>query len=132
MFQMRLELVPIAVSDVDRAKRFYVDQLGFELDHDIRPADYGIDVPASVRSLQLTPPGSACSILIVSHFPETELPPGSAFGLHLCVDDIEEAHKSLSEKGVEVGKISEAAGALHAAFCDPDGNEFWLQQKPKG
>ena len=48
------------------------------------------------------------------------------------MDDIEEAHKSLSEKGVEVGKISEAAGALHAAFCDPDGNEFWLQQKPKG
>ncbi len=127
---MRLELIPIAVTDVDRAKRFYVEQLGFNLDHDIRPADYGIDVPESVRSLQVTPPGSACSLLVVSHFPAAELPPGAAFGLHLCVDDIEEARRELSANGVETGEVLEAAGALHSAFRDPDGNEFWLQQKP--
>ncbi len=130
MVEMRLELVPIAVTDVDRAKRFYVEQLGFNLDHDMRPADYGIDVPPSVRSLQVTPPGSACSLLIVSHFPESELPAGSAFGLHLCVSDIEEARAMLTANGIEVGEVLEAAGALHAAFRDPDGNEFWLQQKP--
>ena len=88
MFDMRLELVPIAVTDVDRAKRFYVDQVGFNLDFDFRPADSGIDVPKSVRTLQLTPPGSDCSILVVTHFPESKLPPASAFGLHLCVEDI--------------------------------------------
>jgi catechol 2,3-dioxygenase-like lactoylglutathione lyase family enzyme len=131
MFEMKLELVPVAVSDVDKAKRFYVEQVGFNLDYDFRPADHGIDVPGTVRSLQLTPPGSTCSILVVSHFPESEIPPGSAFGLHLCVDDIHEASKQLSDKGVEVGDVVEAAGALHAAFRDPDGNEFWLQQKPK-
>jgi catechol 2,3-dioxygenase-like lactoylglutathione lyase family enzyme len=130
MFEMRLELIPIAVTDIDRAKRFYVDQVGFNLDFDFRPADHGIGVSDSIRTLQLTPPGSECSILVVTHFPEAELPPGSAFGLHLCVDDIEEARKTLSEKGVEVGEVVEAAGALHAAFRDPDGNEFWLQQKP--
>ncbi len=130
MFDMKLELVPIAVSDVERAKRFYVDQLGFNLDYDFRPSDHGIDVPESVRTLQLTPPGSACSLLVVSHFPESELPPGSAFGLHLCVDDIQEARRALAEAGVEVGEIVEGGGALHAAFRDPDGNEFWLQQKP--
>ena len=130
MFDMRLELIPVAVTDVDRAKRFYVDQVGFNLDFDFRPADHGIDVPETVRSLQLTPPGSDCSILVVSHFPEAELPPGSAFGLHLCVNDIDEARRALSEKGVEVGDVVEAAGALHAVFRDPDGNEFWLQQNP--
>ena len=130
MFEMKLELVPIAVTDVERAKRFYVDRLGFNLDYDFRPADHGIDVSESVRTLQLTPPGSACSILVVSHFPKTELPPGSAFGLHLCVEDIEQARTELLEAGVEVGDVLEAAGALHAAFRDPDGNEFWLQQKP--
>ena len=130
MFDMRLELIPIAVTDIDRAKRFYVDQVGFNLDFDFRPSDHGIDVPEAVRTLQLTPPGSACSILVVTHFPESELPPGSAFGLHLCVENIEDARYTLTENGVEVGEVVEAAGALHAAFRDPDGNEFWLQQKP--
>ncbi len=130
MFQMKLELIPVAVTDVDRAKRFYVDQLGFRLDHDMRPADYGVDVPATVRSLQVTPPGSACSLLIVNHFPEAELPAGSAFGLHLCVDDIDVARHHLSAQGIEVGEVVELAGAKHAVFRDPDGNEFWFQQKP--
>jgi catechol 2,3-dioxygenase-like lactoylglutathione lyase family enzyme len=127
---MKLEMIPISVTDVDRAKRFYVDQVGFNVDYDFRPADHGIDVASTVRVLQLTPPGSACSILVVSHFPESDLPPGSAFGIHLCVLDIHEAREELLSRGVEVGDVREAAGALHAAFRDPDGNEFWLQQKP--
>ena len=130
MSEMKLEMIPISVTDVDRAKRFYVDQVGFNVDYDFRPADHGIDVASTVRALQLTPPGSACSILVVSHFPESDLPPGSAFGIHLCVLDIHEAREELLRRGVEVGDVREAAGALHAAFRDPDGNEFWLQQKP--
>jgi catechol 2,3-dioxygenase-like lactoylglutathione lyase family enzyme len=130
MAEMRLEMIPVSVSDVDRAEEFYVDKLGFEVDYDFRPADHGLDVASSVRALQLTPPGSACSILVVSHFPASELPPGSAFGIHLCVSDIHETRAELLGRGVEVGEVVEAAGALHAAFRDPDGNEFWLQQKP--
>ncbi len=126
MSEMKLEMIPISVSDVDRAKHFYVDQVGFNVDYDFCPADHGIDVAPTVRALQLTPPGSACSILVVSHFPETDLPLGSAFGIHLCVHDIHEAREELLGRGVEVGDIVEAAGALHAAFRDPDGNEFWL------
>ena len=131
MIEMKLEMIPVSVTDVDRAKQFYVEKVGFVVDHDFRPADHGLDVPQTVRALQLTPPGSACSILIVSHYPESELPPGSAFGIHLCVKDIREARNELLTRGVEVGNLVEGAGALHAAFRDPDGNEFWLQQKPK-
>src|SRR3954469_7050815 len=94
----KLELVAIPVSDVDRAKAFYVDQLGFNADHDHRVSD-------DVRFVQLTPPGSHCSISIGEGLVET--PPGSAQGLQLVVDDIQAAHAELSSRGVPVSRVQE-------------------------
>jgi predicted enzyme related to lactoylglutathione lyase len=117
---MRLELVPIPVTDVDRAKAFYAEQAGFEAEHDHRMGE-------EIRFVQLTPPGSACSILIGTGV--TSAPPGSADGMLLVVDDIDVARAELVDRGVEVGEVQDMDwGARHASFEDPDGNSWQLQQ----
>ncbi|MEW1658731.1 VOC family protein [Streptomyces sp. NPDC093707] len=122
----RLELIPLPVADVDRAKAFYADRLGFKVDLDFSPNE-------AFRVVQLTPPGSACSISIGSGIVGT--PPGSVQGLHLVVDDIHAARAELVGNGVEVAEV-EAMGApgkpavSYAAFTDPDGNGWTLQQLP--
>lgn len=117
---MKLELVPVPVSDVDRAKAFYADQAGFHLDHDH-------DLGETVRFVQLTPPGSACSIVIGRGI--TSSPPGSAQGLLLVVTDIDAARADLVGRGVEVSEVhDEPWGSRHAYFTDPDRNSWQLQQ----
>ena len=117
---MKLELVPIPVSDVDRAKAFYADQLGFNADHDHRLSD-------EVRFVQLTPPGSACSIVIGDGI--TKSAPGSAQGVLLVVSDIDVARGELVQRGVEISEVQDTEwGARHAYFNDPDGNSWQLQQ----
>ncbi len=121
---MKLELVPIPVTDVDRAKAFYVEQLGFVADVDVRPAD-------GVRVVQLTPPGSACSIGIGTGLPVYEAPPGSVRGLHLVVADIDRARAELVERGVDVDAVVDVGGGVrYAGFADPDGNSLTLQEMP--
>ena len=121
---MKLELVPIPVADVDRAKAFYAEQLGFVVDVDVRPAN-------GVRVVQLTPPGSACSIGFGTGLPVYDAPPGSVRGLHLVVDDIEQARAELVGRGVEVGAVEDVGGGVrYAAFTDPDGNSLTLQEMP--
>lgn len=118
--EMKLELVPVPVSDVDRAKAFYVDRVGFHADHDHTLSE-------SLRFVQLTPPGSACSITIGTGI--TSSPPGSAQGLLLVVSDIDDARAELAERGVEISEVrAEEWGARHAYFQDPDGNSWQLQQ----
>ncbi len=120
---MKLELVPVPVTDVDRAKAFYADKVGFNLDVDVRPAD-------TVRIVQLSPPGSACSILLSTGLAEiSEMPPGSVKGLHLVVADIEAARRELLDRGVEVAPINDVGGGVrYAHFADPDGNTLTLQE----
>ena len=123
---MKLELVPIPVSDVDRAKEFYSAKLGFTVDLDQRFGD-------KFRVVQLTPPGSACSICIGTGVVDT--PPGSVQGLHLVVSDIHASRAWLLDRGVEIAEV-ETMGApgkpavSYAAFTDPDGNGWTLQQLP--
>ncbi|MGZ8601806.1 MAG: glyoxalase superfamily protein [Actinomycetota bacterium] len=114
----RLELVIVPVSDVDRAKAFYSEQAGFHLDHDHT-------VNEQVRFVQLTPPGSACSIAIGSGL--TEAAPGSVAGLQLVVDDIEEARTDLMSRGVEVSEVSDFPWGRFVFFSDPDGNAWNVQ-----
>ncbi len=118
-----LELVPVPVSDVDRAKAFYTDQLGFTLDVDVRPAE-------GVRVVQLTPPGSACSITLTEGLPFLDMPVGTLRGLHLVVSDIEQARADLIKRGVEVGEVQDMGGVYYAAISDPDGNTWTLQHMP--
>jgi predicted enzyme related to lactoylglutathione lyase len=121
---MKLELVPIPVADVDRAKAFYADRLGFVVDVDVRPAD-------GVRVVQLTPPGSSCSIGLGTGLPVYEAPPGSVRGLHLVVTDIEAARAELVGRGVDVGAVTDVGGGvLYASLEDPDGNSLTLQEMP--
>lgn len=121
---MKLELVPIPVADVDRAKAFYIDRLGFVADIDVRPAD-------GVRVVQLTPPGSACSIGIGTGLPVYGAPPGSVRGLHLVVADIERARAELVDRGVDVSDVVDVGGGVrYAGFEDPDGNSLTLQEMP--
>jgi predicted enzyme related to lactoylglutathione lyase len=120
--EMKLELVPIPVTDVDRAKAFYSDRLGFVADVDVRPMD-------GVRVVQLTPPGSACSIGFGTGVPAYEGAPGSVRGLHLVVDDIEKARAELIDRGVEMGDIQDVGGGVkYSGFTDPDGNSWTLQE----
>ncbi|MFC5006453.1 VOC family protein [Dactylosporangium cerinum] len=123
---MRLELVPVPVSDVDRALAFYVDLLGFNLDHDVQPPGTG------ARITQLTPPGSACSILLYKDLPGLDLPVGTLRGLHLVVTDIHKAREALLARGVEVGGVDDLGGVYYVAFADPDGNTWLLQEMPPG
>ncbi len=119
--QMRLELVPLPCTDVDRNKAFYVDQVGFVLDHDVQPGN-------GMRVVQLTPPGSACSIVIGIGTSDPEA--GRVLGLHLVVDDIAEVRDALAGRGVEVGPLRDMGGVTYASFSDPDGNSWELQQIP--
>jgi catechol 2,3-dioxygenase-like lactoylglutathione lyase family enzyme len=122
--KMKLELVPVPVADVDRAKAFYVDKAGFHADLDVRPN-------ATVRIVQLTPPESACSIVLSTGLPALDMPPGSLRGLHLVVGDIISARRALIERGVLVGEVEEHdQGVKYAAFSDPDGNTWTLQEMP--
>ena len=121
---MLLELVPIPVADVDRAKAVYAERLGFAVDVDVRPAD-------GVRVVQLTPPGSGCSIGLGTGLAAYEATPGSVRGLHLVVADIEQARAELVGRGVEVGAVQDVGGGvLYAGFEDPDGNSWTLQHMP--
>jgi catechol 2,3-dioxygenase-like lactoylglutathione lyase family enzyme len=118
-----LELVPVPVSDIDRGKAFYAERLGFHMDVDVRPAD-------GVRVVQLTPPGSACSITLTTGIPSLDMPAGSLRGLHLVVSDIEEARAALLGRGTEVGPVEDLGGVFYASFADPDGNTWTLQHMP--
>ena len=124
---MKLELVPVPVTDVDRAKAFYAESLGFDVDLDVHA---GTDqrVEGGTRVVQLTPPGSACSIAIGIGILNT--PPGSVQALHLVVSDIDAARAELAGRGVEVGEVQDLGGVLYASFSDPDGNGWTLQQLP--
>jgi predicted enzyme related to lactoylglutathione lyase len=118
-----LELVPVPVSDIDRAKTFYADRLGFHVDVDVRPMD-------GVRIVQLTPPGSACSITLAEGIPWLDMPVGTLRGLHLVVSDIEEAREALIQRGTAVGPVEDVGGVFYASFADPDGNTWTLQHMP--
>jgi catechol 2,3-dioxygenase-like lactoylglutathione lyase family enzyme len=117
----KLELIAVPVSDVDRAKAFYIDQAGFVADHDHTVSD-------EIRFVQLTPPGSACSIAIGKGV--TDAVPGSIQGLQLVVGDIAAAHKELLDRGVEVGEVQEFPWGSFVFFRDPDGNGWSVQQLP--
>jgi catechol 2,3-dioxygenase-like lactoylglutathione lyase family enzyme len=117
----KLELVAVPVSDVDRAKDFYTRQVGFNADHDHQVSD-------EVRFVQLTPPGSACSIAIGTGLTQAE--PGSVQGLQLVVPDIEAARAELVERGVEVGDVQVFPWGSFVFFRDPDGNAWSVQQIP--
>jgi catechol 2,3-dioxygenase-like lactoylglutathione lyase family enzyme len=117
----KLELVAVPVSDVDRAKSFYTEQLGFHADHDHQ-------VDEHVRFVQLTPPGSACSIAIGTGI--TDAAPGSVQGLQVVVADIEAAHRHLQEHGVQASDIQDFPWGRFVFFSDPDGNGWALQAIP--
>jgi len=121
--RMSLELVPLPTKDVDRAKAFYVDRVGFGLDHDVRPGN-------GMRVVQLTPPGSACSIVIGVGMTDPDDPP--VRGLHLVVPDIAAVREHLVERGVEVSEVNDLGGIKYAHFADPDGNSWALQEIPPG
>jgi predicted enzyme related to lactoylglutathione lyase len=118
-----LELVPVPVTDLDRAKAFYADQAGFQLDVDVTPAE-------GVRVVQLTPPGSFCSITLTEGLSTLDMPAGTLRGLHLVVADIEAARSELIGRGVEVGPVEDLGGVYYAYFADPDGNTWALQHMP--
>jgi predicted enzyme related to lactoylglutathione lyase len=128
----KLEVVVVPVTDVDRAKRFYSEQVGFAVDHDTRLSD-------EMRVVQLTPPGSACSIVVGTGI--IDMPPGSVKGLQLVVSDIEVARAELVERGVEASQIQHYEGPVlidgrggdwnsFVFFSDPDGNGWVVQEHP--
>jgi catechol 2,3-dioxygenase-like lactoylglutathione lyase family enzyme len=117
----KLELVAIPVANVDRAKAFYTEKAGFNADHDHQVSD-------EIRFVQLTPPGSACSIALGTGIIDT--PPGSVQGLQLVVSDIEAARAELAERGVEVSEVQNFDWGSFVFFSDPDGNGWSVQQLP--
>jgi predicted enzyme related to lactoylglutathione lyase len=117
----KLELVAVPVSDVDRAKDFYADRVGFALDHDHTVSD-------DVRFVQLTPPGSACSIALGRGIVDT--PPGSLQGMQLVVTDVDAARAELVGRGVEVGEVQTFPWGRFVFFADPDGNGWAVQEIP--
>jgi predicted enzyme related to lactoylglutathione lyase len=117
----KLELVAIPVSDVDRAKAFYAEKIGFDVDHDHT-------VGEDLRFVQLTPPGSACSIAFGKGLVEAE--PGSVKGMQLVVDDVEAARAELVERGAGVSDVQDFPWGRFVFFSDPDGNEWAIQQLP--
>jgi predicted enzyme related to lactoylglutathione lyase len=119
---MKLELVAVPVTDVDRAKAFYVDQVGFNADHDYQ-------VSESLRFVQLTPPGSACSIVMGTGI--TDMPPGSQRGLQMVVSDAEAARRQLIDRGVQASDVDVQPWGSFVTFSDPDGNAWSLQQLPE-
>ena len=118
---MKIELVAIPVTDVDRAKAFYVDQVGFNADHDQQ-------VNPELRFVQLTSPGSACSIYIGTGL--TEMAPGSQKGLQVVVEDVAAVREQLMSKGVETGEVDVQSWGSFIYFSDPDGNTWSVQQLP--
>jgi predicted enzyme related to lactoylglutathione lyase len=121
LVEWRLELVQVPVSDVDRAKAFYTERAGFNADHDHRVSD-------EIRFVQLTPPGSECSIALGTGL--SGMQPGSAQGLQLVVSDIGAARAELVERGVEVSEVQEFDWGSFVFFSDPDGNSWAVQQIP--
>ena len=126
--ELRLEVVQVPVTDVDRAKAFYTERAGFHVDHDTW-------VGEARRVVQLTPPGSACSIVIGVGL--TEMEPGSLEGLQLVTGDMDAARSGLVERGVEMGEVVELGrpgrpGFKFSSFADPDGNRWVLQEIPAG
>ena len=119
--QMKLEVVHVPVSDVDRAKAFYTEQIGFNADHDHQVND-------ELRFVQLTPPGSACSIAIGTGL--TQMQPGSIEGLMMVVPDVQAARDELMQRGTEVSEIDVQPWGSFVYFSDPDGNSWVLQQLP--
>src|SRR5256885_10616090 len=119
---MKLELVPVPVTDIDRAKAFYVDQVGFHADHDHQ-------VTPDLRFVQLTPPGSACSIVIGKGI--TQMAPGSQKGLQVVVDDVEAVREALVGRGVETSAVEVQPWGSVIYFSDPDGNTWAVQQIPQ-
>jgi predicted enzyme related to lactoylglutathione lyase len=115
----KIELVAIPVTDVDRAKAFYTEQAGFNADHDHAVSD-------EIRFVQLTPPGSACSITIGKGV--TDAPPGSVKGMQMVVSDIEAAHAELASRGVDVSDVQDFPWGSFVFFSDPDGNAWAVQQ----
>ncbi|MBV9281059.1 MAG: glyoxalase [Chloroflexi bacterium] len=121
--EVRLELVPIPVSEVDRAKAFY-EQAGFALLVDVQPVE-------GMRVVQFTPPGSACSIVFGTGMQEiSDMRPGTIKGLHLVVADMDTARSALIQRGLDVGEITDLGGVKYAGFSDPDGNLWMLQEFP--
>jgi catechol 2,3-dioxygenase-like lactoylglutathione lyase family enzyme len=119
---MRLELVPLPTRDVDRSKEFYVERVGFNVDHDVEPGN-------GMRVVQLTPPGSACSIVVGVGISDPDAP--RVLNLHLVVDDVEEARAQLASNGVQMSPVSDMGGVKYAFFSDPDGNSWALQEIPR-
>jgi catechol 2,3-dioxygenase-like lactoylglutathione lyase family enzyme len=117
----KIELVPIPVTDVDRAKAFYVDQVGFNADHDHQ-------VNADLRFVQLTPPGSACSVVMGTGI--TDMAPGSQHGVQMVVADVAAAREALLSKNVAASEIDVQPWGSFVTFADPDGNTWSLQQLP--
>jgi predicted enzyme related to lactoylglutathione lyase len=117
----KIELVAVPVTDVDRAKAFYVDQVGFNADHDVQ-------VHEGLRFVQLTPPGSACSIVMGTGI--TEMPPGSQKGIQVVVEDAEAARQQLIGRGVSASDVVVQPWGSFVTFSDPDGNTWSLQQVP--
>jgi predicted enzyme related to lactoylglutathione lyase len=115
----RLELISVPVTDVDRAKAFYAEQAGFNVDHDHALSD-------ELRFVQLTPPGSACSIAIGTGL--SKMTPGSVEGLQMVVDDIEAARGELAGRGVDVSEVQDFPWGRFVFFSDPDGNAWAVQQ----
>jgi catechol 2,3-dioxygenase-like lactoylglutathione lyase family enzyme len=122
--EMKLEVVPMPVADVDAAKRFYTEQVGFALDHDVAPG-------GGMRVVQMTPPGSACSVVIGEGLPLGE--PGSVKGVQLVVEDLDAIRAELTGRGVEVSEVQQlgpegSPGSRFAFFQDPDGNGWAVQE----
>ena len=121
---MKLQLIPIPVSDIDIAIAFYVDKLGFNVDHDSTPTK-------GMRIVQLTPKGSDCSIALSSGLPMMEMPVGSQRGLHLVVDDIEAARQAFIDNAGQAGDVIDMGGGMkYVPFSDPDGNQWTFQEMP--
>jgi predicted enzyme related to lactoylglutathione lyase len=118
-----LELVMVPVSDLDKSKAFYSEQVGFTVDVDVTPAE-------GVRIVQLTPPGSYASITLSTGIQQADMPVGSLRGLHLVVADIEAAREELIGRGVDVAPVEDMGGVFYAWFADPDGNTWTLQHMP--
>jgi catechol 2,3-dioxygenase-like lactoylglutathione lyase family enzyme len=121
---LKLEVVPIPVTDVDAAKAFYAERVGFTLDHDVRPSE-------QMRVVQMTPPGSACSVVIGEGLPLGD--PGSVKGIQLVVEDIEAVREELAGRGVSIGDVQQLGpeGSPGSRFCffeDPDGNSWAVQE----
>lgn len=119
---MKLELVSVPVTDVDRAKAFYVDQVGFNADHDHQVSD-------DLRFVQLTPPGSACSIVVGQGI--TDMTPGSQTGLQMVIADAAAAREQLVANGVQASDVEVLEWGSFVYFSDPDGNRWALQQLPQ-